>query len=69
MSFFLPSSGNTIKQTTTHEPHWPNAHLFDFTNCRNIQITDNTYTGNHTKTILADSATKPTLYVEGNTGF
>jgi len=61
--------GNTIKQTTTHEPHWPDAHLFDFTNCRNIQITDNTYIGNHTKTILADSATKPTLRVEGNKGF
>ncbi|VGO20454.1 right-handed parallel beta-helix repeat-containing protein [Pontiella sulfatireligans] len=61
--------GNTIKQTKTFEPQWNNAYLFDFKNCRNVQLIDNIYVGSHTKAILADDATKATLTVEGNKGF
>ena len=61
--------GNTITQTHTGEPLRPNAHLFDFTNCRNVSITDNEYKGTHTKSVLADKATKASLRVKGNQGF
>ena len=61
--------GNTITQTHTGEPLRPNAHLFDFTNCRNVSITDNEYKGTHSKSVLADKATKASLRVEGNQGF
>ena len=39
----LVFKGNTIRQTKTFAPQWPDAHLFDFTHCRNVDISGNTY--------------------------
>jgi hypothetical protein len=65
----LVFKGNTIKQTDTFAPLQPDAHLFDLTNCRKVELIDNTYIGNHTKIILADEATKTTMTLQGNQGF
>ncbi|HSG71442.1 MAG TPA: right-handed parallel beta-helix repeat-containing protein [Planctomycetaceae bacterium] len=61
--------GNTIRQTHAATPMRPNAHLFDFKNCRNVTVSGNTYIGIHDRTVLADEATKGSLIVEGNKGF
>ncbi|VGO17435.1 Alpha-1,3-galactosidase B [Pontiella desulfatans] len=60
---------NTIKQTRSYDPQWKDAHLFDFTHCRNVRLIGNTYIGDHHKTVLADEASKKTLKIKGNKGF
>lgn len=60
---------NIIRQTSTYKPMRPDAPLFEFKNCRNVEISGNTYIGNHSKTVLADAATKSTLTVQNNKGF
>lgn len=65
----LVISGNTIKQTNDGKPVHPQAALFDFANCRDVQLTKNVYTGNHAKFIQADSASQQTLQSKNNKGF
>lgn len=62
-------SGNKIKQTDEAEPLHPDAHLFEFANCRDVVIKDNQYDGANTKSIQADEATRKTMRVEANEGF
>ena len=65
----LVVKGNTIKQTHTFKPMREGAYLFDFTNCRHVQVVGNTYVGTHGKAVAADDATRPTLVIEDNKGF
>lgn len=65
----LVIKGNTITQTFDAKPLYPNAPLFQFTDCKNVQLDDNKYTGRCKTTLVADQTTKPTLKVDHNTGF
>jgi hypothetical protein len=38
-------------------------------NCKDVEIQNNSYTGNHDHFVRVDETTKPTLIVEGNQGF
>ena len=61
--------GNIIKQTKDAAPLNPDAPLFDFKNCRSVQLVNNTYTGDCAKPVEADAPTRKTWTIEGNTGF
>ncbi|MFD2257732.1 right-handed parallel beta-helix repeat-containing protein [Luteolibacter algae] len=60
---------NTIVRTDDAEPLYLDRALFDFKNCRNIEITGNSYDGEVSKDIQADDSSRKSLKVEGNTGF
>ncbi|HET8829019.1 MAG TPA: right-handed parallel beta-helix repeat-containing protein [Pelobium sp.] len=61
--------GNTIKRTFDFPQQYPNAPMFDFTNCKNIQLADNTVIGSYPQIIKTDETSKSTLKVSGNKGF
>ncbi|NIJ44831.1 hypothetical protein FHR24_001270 [Wenyingzhuangia heitensis] len=61
--------GNTIKQTTTEKPQFPNAPLFELINCNNVEITKNRYEGNVTNYFKVDKTSAKTLKVKRNKGF
>ncbi|MCL5245317.1 right-handed parallel beta-helix repeat-containing protein [Cellulophaga sp. 20_2_10] len=65
----LTIKGNTIKQTTTFKPQFPDAYLFDLINCKNVEIISNTYKGAVTNGVQADKTSKKTLKVKKNKGF
>lgn len=65
----LTVAGNRIKQTQDAPPLYPKAPQFEFTNCREVRLLDNTYEGAAPKPVVADAATRTTLRVEGNKGF
>ncbi|PKQ61326.1 alpha-galactosidase [Labilibaculum filiforme] len=65
----LVIKGNKITKTNDAKALFPDAPLFDFANCRNVQVIDNDYDGNQKKAIAADEATKKSLIVEKNKGF
>jgi hypothetical protein len=65
----LTISGNKIIQTQDGQPVNSDASLFDFTNCKNVQIDGNVYEGNHKRFVKADSVTKRTIQVKNNKGF
>ncbi|ANW96234.1 alpha-galactosidase [Wenyingzhuangia fucanilytica] len=60
--------GNTIKQTNTEKPQFPNAYMFELINCKNVEISKNSYKGTNTHHINADKLTKKTLKVKRNKG-
>ncbi|WBU88535.1 right-handed parallel beta-helix repeat-containing protein [Cellulophaga omnivescoria] len=60
---------NTIKQTQTFKPLFPNAYMFDLINCNNVEIKNNTYNGTVTNGVRADEASKKTVSVKKNKGF
>ncbi|TPN86246.1 right-handed parallel beta-helix repeat-containing protein [Aquimarina algicola] len=60
---------NTIKQTFSDTPQYPNAYMFDLINCKNIEITDNIYVGNNEKVLKADKSSEKTLVFKMNKGF
>lgn len=59
---------NTIIQTNTGETLYPNAPLFEFKNCKNLEIRNNTYKGDVTKHIKADKVSKKSLKLIKNKG-
>lgn len=65
----LVVKGNTIEQTSTEKPQYPDAYMFDLINCKNVEIIGNSYDGNCTKSLKADKVSKATLKVKGNKGF
>ena len=65
----LVISDNTITQTTDHEAQWPEAHLFDLINCKNIEIRNHRYDGSHHKFVLADAKSDKSLTAENDLGF
>ena len=62
-------SGNTIIKTKEFAELFPNAPLFDFVNCTNVQILKNSYQGESKNIIKADEKTKGNLVVDKNKGF
>jgi hypothetical protein len=62
-------SGNTIIKTKEFAELFPNAPLFDFVNCTNVQILKNSYQGDAKNIIKADEKTKGNLVVDKNKGF
>ena len=65
----LTIKNNTIKQTKGLKQLFPKAPLFDLENCKNVEISGNTYEGSATYFINADEATKKTMKVKDNKGF
>ncbi|WP_010135920.1 right-handed parallel beta-helix repeat-containing protein [Ochrovirga pacifica] len=65
----LVFKGNNIQQTSTEKPQYPDNALFYLKNCKNINITRNTYTGTVTKYFDVDKNTEATLTVKRNKGF
>lgn len=61
--------GNIIEKIDQAKALYPNAPLFDFKHCRNVELTGNSYQGSYSKSVQADSATAQTLTVEDNIGF
>lgn len=61
--------GNTIKQTNTEKRQYPNAYMFDLINCKNIEISKNTYEGTNENIIKVDEVSAETLKVKRNKGF
>ncbi len=62
-------SGNTIKKTTDAPSLYPNAPIFDFQNCKNVEILRNSYNGNHANTLNSDPNSNKRLKLKGNKGF
>ena len=61
--------GNKITKTQDFKPQYPNASMFEFTNCKDVQITDNTVTGNYPAFIKADKMSETSIKSSGNKGF
>lgn len=60
---------NIIKQTTTEKQQYPNAFMFDLINCKNVEISNNSYQGNCENTLKADEKSSKTLTIKNNNGF
>ncbi len=65
----LTIKGNQITKTHDFKPQYPNAPMFELTNCKDVQITDNKVLGNYTTYIKADKVSESTLKTSGNKGF
>lgn len=61
--------GNTIKQTFTEKPQYPEAYMFDLENCKNVEILNNTYEGSCEKSLSVDTVSRKTLIIKKNNGF
>ncbi|GAL63538.1 hypothetical protein JCM19300_1887 [Algibacter lectus] len=60
---------NTIKQTNTEIPQFPDAPTFDLMNCENVEISNNTYDGSVTNNIKADKKSSNKIKIKRNKGF
>ncbi|WP_152285733.1 alpha-1,3-galactosidase-related protein [Flavicella marina] len=60
---------NTIEQTNTEKPQFPDAYMFDLIHCKNVEIYKNKYIGDCKNGIKADETSKKTLKVKRNKGF
>ena len=65
----LTIKGNTIKQTTTFKPQFPDAYMFDLMNCKNVEISNNSYLGTNKNILKADEVSKKDLKFSNNKGF
>lgn len=65
----LVIKNNTIVKTNQASQLYPKAPLFDFKNCNNILIKENSYTGNVETAIKADEKSAKTLINQLNKGF
>jgi hypothetical protein len=65
----LVIKNNTIIRTMDAEPLYSDSPVFDFRNCRNVEVIGNRYEGEAKTMVAADAVTKPTLRVENNVGF
>lgn len=59
---------NIIKQTKNHKAQYPESALFEFKNCKNLIISNNTYEGDVEHHIKADETSKGSLKVKRNKG-
>ncbi len=64
----LVIANNTIKQVNDSEPLYPDAAMFDFRNCRNVKLRNNSYAGKQRKVLAVDNVTESSLHVHRNTG-
>lgn len=65
----LVVQGNNIERTTTYEAAFPNAPIFEFINCKDVSVTENSYKGEISNLLKTDDASKSTLKIENNNGF
>ncbi|MGJ8744020.1 alpha-1,3-galactosidase-related protein [Polaribacter sp.] len=65
----LVVKGNSIKQTHTFKPQFPNANMFDLVNCKNVEISNNSYSGENKNTLKTDKVSKTSLKIKNNKGF
>ncbi|MDO7173143.1 right-handed parallel beta-helix repeat-containing protein [Mariniflexile sp. AS56] len=66
----LKISGNTIIQDKTQgKALYPDAPIFDFINCNNVEVLNNTYQGDSENSILKDEKSSKTIKIKGNKGF
>ncbi|WP_303317253.1 right-handed parallel beta-helix repeat-containing protein [Flavivirga abyssicola] len=64
----LVFKGNTIKQVDAFKSKFPNAHMFDFKNCKDVVIENNVYKGDIKKFVKADESSKKSLKIKRNKG-
>lgn len=64
----LVIKGNTITQSNG-KPLYPDAPLFEFTYCKNIKISDNSYTGDAKEFLKVDTTSQSNLELKNNQGF
>ena len=62
-------SGNTIKHVPDAPALYPSAPMFDFMNCKNVEISKNSYEVSNTHLFHYDQELKKTIKVKGNKGF
>jgi len=60
--------GNKITQNQYRAALYPDAPIFDFTNCKNVQIKNNTYNGRSKNYLKTDAASANAIKKEGNSG-
>ncbi|TAD86390.1 MAG: right-handed parallel beta-helix repeat-containing protein [Bacteroidetes bacterium] len=65
----LTINGNTITQTNEALQLYPKAPVFEFKNCSNVTVGDNSYSGNAETAVKADEKSTKTLVKKGNKGF
>jgi hypothetical protein len=65
----LTIKGNKITKTGGQPQLYPDAPLFELTNCLNVTISNNTYEGKHKESIVADKASRENMVVRKNKGF
>ncbi|UZO82212.1 right-handed parallel beta-helix repeat-containing protein [Aquimarina sp. ERC-38] len=65
----LTIRNNHITQTTGLKQLYPEAYLFHFENCKNVELIENSYQGTVKTHVMADKSTKETLQVKNNKGF
>lgn len=65
----LVFKGNTIRQTKTAQPHYPDAPQVELLNCRNTQISGNEYQGGSPAVVRVDPVSGATLKLRDNKGF
>ncbi len=65
----LSIKGNKILHNNSMTPLFPNSPLFDFDNCRDVEIVGNTYEGSQANWIEADELSRESLKVKNNQGF
>ncbi|MEX0320805.1 MAG: right-handed parallel beta-helix repeat-containing protein [Puniceicoccaceae bacterium] len=64
----LVIANNTIKQVKNAEPLYPDAAMFDFRNCRNVELRNNSYEGDQRTMLAVDNVSESTLLLDHNNG-
>ncbi|MBU2947800.1 right-handed parallel beta-helix repeat-containing protein [Zobellia uliginosa] len=65
----LTISGNVIEQTTTASSLHPDGYQFDFKNCINVEVSNNTYKGNADKVLKLEGISTEKVKYKRNKGF
>ena len=65
----LSIKGNRINHQAIKKSLYPDAPLFDFTHCKNVEIIDNIYKGEHENIFNMDKSSQTNIYINNNQGF
>ena len=65
----LQITGNTITHSSMRKSLYPDAPLFEFTNCINVEILDNTYNGKNRNIYKTDKKSQSNISIKNNIGF
>jgi len=65
----LTIANNTIIQKTAAHNLYPLAPIFEFVNCKDVEITNNKYEGANKNGVKMDASSKKTVTQNGNVGF
>lgn len=64
----LSIKDNIIRETKSHPKIHPEAPVFEFSNCKNIELTGNSYDGTAKQVIKADELSRKNIIKKGNKG-